>query len=80
MIKLFKEVDKFELAKKIGRNIKRLRKERDISQSELGMRCFKDKQAIEKIENGKVNPTAYSLYQISVALNIDPVELWNFSC
>ena len=71
-------MDKLELAKKIGRNIKMIRKEKGISQAELGRICFKDKQAIEKIENGKVNPTAYSLYQIATALKIDPVELWKF--
>ena len=71
-------MDKQELAKKIGNNIKKLRKTKGISQTELGLLCYKDKQAIEKIENGKVNATAYTLYQIAIALKIDASELWRF--
>lgn len=73
------EMEKLELAKLIGNNIKRLRKEKGISQAELGRLCFKDKQAIEKIENGKVNATAYTLYQISEALEVDVKEFLNFN-
>lgn len=72
------EMEKLELAKLIGNNIKRLRKEKGISQAELGRLCFKDKQAIEKIENGKVNATAYTLYQISDAIGVESLELWRF--
>lgn len=68
-------MEKLQVAKKVGENIKRLRKERGISQSELARLCFKDKQAIEKIENGKVNPTLYSLYLIALALGIKTKEL-----
>lgn len=67
---------KQELSKKIGDNIKRIRKKQGITQAELARRCFKDKQAMEKIENGKVNPTAYSLYLVAKALNVDPADLW----
>lgn len=69
---------KLELAKKIGFNIKAVRKEIGINQAELARRSFKDKQAIEKIENGKVNPTIHSLYVIAQALNIKLKDLINF--
>lgn len=68
-------MEKLDLAKKIGNNIKAARKEIGISQAELARRCFKDKQAIEKIENGKVNATVHSLYIISQALNMELHEL-----
>lgn len=68
-------MEKEELAKKIGENIKAYRKKLGISQAELGRRCFKDKQAMEKIENGKVNPTIFSLYLIAKALNIELGDL-----
>jgi putative transcriptional regulator len=68
-------MEKLDLAKKIGNNIKAARKEIGISQAELARRCFKDKQAIEKIENGKVNATVHSLYIIAQALNIELHEL-----
>lgn len=68
-------MEKLEVAKKIGQNIKRIRKQKEITQSELARLCFKDKQAMEKIENGKVNPTIYSLYLIAEALNVDLTEI-----
>lgn len=68
-------MEKLEVAKMVGQKIKKIRKERGISQSELARLCFKDKQAIEKIENGKVNPTLYSLYLIAQALEIKTNEL-----
>ncbi|MGB5819847.1 MAG: helix-turn-helix transcriptional regulator [Saonia sp.] len=40
--------------------------------------CGKDRQALEKLENGKVNPTIYSLLEISEALDVFLSELVNF--
>lgn len=71
-------MEKLELAKKIGQNIKKIRKAKAISQAELGRLCYKDKQAMEKIENGKVNPTLYSLYLIANALDIDIKHLFDY--
>lgn len=71
-------MDKLELAKKIGINIKAIRNSKGINQAELARRCFKDKQAIEKIENGKVNPTIHSLYNIAQALEVKLKDLINF--
>ena len=59
---------KDELKAHIGRRIVMLRKEKGWIQSDLAKACYKDRQAIEKIENGKVNPTLFSLYEIAVAL------------
>ena len=69
------DLEKYQLAKKIGRNIKTLREARNINQSELSRRCYKDPQWMEKIEHGKVNPTIYSLYIISIALEVPLEEL-----
>ncbi|HEY0740841.1 MAG TPA: helix-turn-helix transcriptional regulator [Chryseosolibacter sp.] len=35
----------------------------------------KDRQTIEKLDNGKVNPTAYSLYEMAKALGVSLSEL-----
>ena len=61
---------KDELKKKIGQRIIELRTQKGWSQSDLARACNKDRQAMEKLENGKVNPTLYSLWEISVALNV----------
>jgi len=68
-------VKKEQLQKKIGQRIIDLRSEKGWSQSDLARACNKDRQAIEKIENGKVNPTAFSLYEIAKALQISLSEL-----
>ena len=69
---------KEQLKKKIGRRIVELRTQKGLNQSDLARACGKDRQAIEKIENGKVNPTIFSLYEISNALDISLQKLLNF--
>jgi len=63
-------VKKTDLNKKIGQRIIDLREKKGWSQSDLARACNKDRQAIEKLENGKVNPTLYSLYEIAKALEV----------
>ena len=69
---------KEQLQKKIGDRIIKLRTQKGLSQSDLARACNKDRQAIEKIENGRVNPTLYTLLEISEALQIPLSELLNF--
>ncbi|VVV00416.1 MULTISPECIES: helix-turn-helix transcriptional regulator [Mesonia] len=55
-----------------------LRTQKGWSQSDLARACHKDRQAIEKLENGKVNPTIYSLLEIAQALEVELRELVSF--
>lgn len=71
-------VNKEELKKKIGQRIIELRSLKGWSQADLARACNKDRQAIEKIENGKVNPTVYSLLEVANALGVTLKELFNF--
>ncbi len=48
-----------------------------MTQRDLAYACNKDPQSIERVENGKSNPTAYYLFEISLALEIDLKELLN---
>jgi putative transcriptional regulator len=68
-------VKKEQLNKKIGLRIIELREERNLSQSDLARACNKDRQAIEKLENGKVNPTIYTLYEVAKALDVPLTEI-----
>jgi putative transcriptional regulator len=68
-------VDKIELQKQVGKRIVQLRTEKGWSQSDLARVCNKDRQSIERIENGKVSPSLYSLYEISLALEIGLEQL-----
>lgn len=69
---------KDELKSKIGKRIIELRTQKGWSQSDLARACNKDRQAIEKLENGKVNPTAYSLYEVATVLNLSLSQLLKF--
>lgn len=63
------------LQQKIGQRIKQLRSKKGMSQADLARVCEKDRQAIEKIENGKVNPTIFTLFEVSKSLDISLNEL-----
>ena len=71
-------VNKEELKKKIGQRIVELRCQKGWNQSDLARACHKDRQAIEKLENGKVNPTLYSLLEIAKALEVPLKKLIDF--
>lgn len=62
----------------LGKRIINLREKKGWSQSDLARACNKDRQAIEKLENGKVNPTLYTLLEIANALEVSLPELVNF--
>lgn len=69
---------KEELQKKIGRRIVEVRTQKGWSQSDLARACNKDRQAIEKLENGKVNPTLFTLLEVAQALETTLRNLVNF--
>jgi len=47
-----------------------MRQPKGWSQSDLARTSLKDRQAIHKLENGKVNHTIYTLWEISKAFNV----------
>lgn len=55
----------------IGNEIKKLRKEKGFTQSELAEKCNLSKNAIWNYENNKRNPTVNTLNKIGEALGID---------
>jgi transcriptional regulator with XRE-family HTH domain len=63
-------VTKEKLKTLIGHRIIALRTKKGWSQADLAREADKSPQAIEKLENGKVNPTVYSLHEIAKALDV----------
>lgn len=63
-------VTKDKLKKLLGQRIVELRTKKGWTQADLARACGKDRQAIEKLENGKVNPTLYSLLEVANALDV----------
>jgi putative transcriptional regulator len=68
-------VTKERLKKLIGQRIVELRTKKGWTQAELARAVGKDRQAIEKLENGRVNPTLYSLFEVAKALDVSVVVL-----
>lgn len=64
--------------KKLGKNIARLREEAGISQTDLALRCDKDKQSLNRLEKGRINPSAFYLSEIAAELKIPLNELFIF--
>ncbi len=62
----------------IGQRIIELRTKKGWSQADLARESGKSPQAIEKLENGKVNPTLYSLFEIAKALDVSLGVLVSF--
>jgi putative transcriptional regulator len=68
-------VDKERFLQLVGKRIKHLRALHALSQAELARRCYKDPQAIERIENGKVNTSIYMLKIIADALGVESKDI-----
>jgi putative transcriptional regulator len=71
-------VTKDKLNTLIGQRIIALRTKKGWSQADLAREADKSPQAIEKLENGKVNPTLYSLFEIAKALDVKLSVLVDF--
>lgn len=64
--------------KKLGKHVAHLREQAGLSQSELASRCNKDRQSINRLEKGGMNPTAFYLLEIAQELNLPVSELLDF--
>jgi len=60
-------------AQKLGRNLKRIRKEKGISQGDIVRSLGMDRAFISNIENGKTNPTLATIAKLAKALGV-PIE------
>lgn len=56
---------------KIGQEIRKLRQQKGITQEELAERTNLSVRTIQRIENGEVDPRAYTLQTIASALDVD---------
>ena len=65
--------------KKLGKHIAQTREKAGLSQSELALRCDKDRQSINRLEKGKINPTAFYLLELAKELNLPIKDLLDFN-
>jgi transcriptional regulator with XRE-family HTH domain len=71
-------VKKQRYLKKIGAKIVELRLKKGWSQRDLAFECGKEPQSIERVENGKSNPTIFYLKELADALNVPVSDFVNF--
>lgn len=64
-----------EVAKRIGRNIKRIRTQKTMSQGDICRKLYMDRGYISSVENGKKNITIATLDKLANALNVPVYEL-----
>jgi len=69
---------KAEYLVKLGQHIGKLREAAGLNQSQLADRCDKDRQSIQRLEKGRMNPTAYYLLEIALALAVPVRDLVDF--
>ena len=63
---------------KLGKHIATLREKAGLTQNELALKCDKDRQSLNRLEKGRINPTAYYLRQIAEQLEIPVKDLLDF--
>lgn len=70
-------MEKLDLLKKVGNNIKKIREAKGLAQVDLAvkMQGSIDVTNISRIESGRTNPTLFTLYRIAEALEIKISEL-----
>jgi transcriptional regulator with XRE-family HTH domain len=62
-------------SKKLGKNLKRIRIKKDITQIEIARRLGVDRSFVSNIENGKNNPTLSTITSLAKALDVPSTEL-----
>lgn len=66
-----------DIRQRIGWNLRRLRKEREISQEDFATDSGFDRGYISGVERGVRNPSVLVLERIAAALKIDVAELFD---
>ncbi len=69
-------MEKEELAVKIGCNIRKVRKAKNLTIKDLAFSADIEYTQVSRIERGKLNTSAYNLYIISEALEINISSLF----
>jgi len=59
----------------LGRNVRRLRRELNLSQEELAFQAEIDRTYVSQIERGVINPSLLVLWKVSCVLGVDVAAL-----
>lgn len=64
-----------DMRKLVGRNVRRIRLARGLTQEQLSEASGFTQQYISDLERGRRNPTVVTLFELAQALGSTPVEL-----
>lgn len=64
-----------DMRKLVGRNVRRIRIEKGLTQEELAERAGVSQFYVSLLETGGRNPTVVSLWELSQALGVSHVDL-----
>ena len=64
-----------DMRRLVGQNVKRLREKKGLTQEQFAEISGFSQQYISSLERGRRNPTVISLYELSVALGVNHIEL-----
>jgi putative transcriptional regulator len=68
-------MDKKVMLEQLGLRVKEIRLQKGLTQTELANKIGKDHPSINKLENGKVNPSYIFLCEVADGLDISVKEL-----
>jgi transcriptional regulator with XRE-family HTH domain len=64
-----------DMRRLVGRNVKRLREKKGLTQEQFAEISGFSQQYISSLERGRRNPTVITLYELSIALGVNHIEL-----
>ncbi len=62
-------------SKRLGKNLKKLRLKKKMSQGDIARKLGVDRAYISSIENGRMNPTLSTLEKLAEAIGVNSSEL-----
>lgn len=71
-------MEKQEFIKALGNHLRTLRKERNLTQTELASIIGKDRQSYQRLELGNTNPTVGYLLDVAQGLKVSFQDLFTF--
>jgi transcriptional regulator with XRE-family HTH domain len=69
-------MDEEVFIKQLAERIKRLRVEKGMTQLDVASKMGIDDSSYRKIESGRTNPTARTIYKLAIALDVSVVQLF----
>ena len=73
------ETFKRDFLKDFGNHVRKLRKEQNLTQDDLGEKCFADAKKIGRVERGEYNFNFTSVYIIANGLGVTTEKLLHFN-